>query len=153
LGYYADPSKETLDFRRLIAENGAMTRRRLLLLGLLVSLIALGAGTWLFLPRTAITRENAEKIQKGMKLAEVEAILGGPERDESTGRLEQDGSDDDPARKYVDAVIGKRKNWRSDRVIIDVYMDAAGRVQVCYRLKVRRMHESPVAVFRRWLHL
>jgi hypothetical protein len=31
--------------------------------------------------RSAITRENAAKIQHGMTLEEVEAILGGPERE------------------------------------------------------------------------
>jgi hypothetical protein len=68
-----------------------MTRTRRLLLfavpaGLAVALIA----AWLLWPRTAITRENAEKIQVGMTLAEVEAILGGPARD--------DQSPGDPAR-------------------------------------------------------
>jgi hypothetical protein len=34
--------------------------------------------SWLLWPRTAITRENADRIQEGMTLANVEAILGGP---------------------------------------------------------------------------
>jgi hypothetical protein len=60
--------------------------RRLQLFGLaagpVVPLVAAGL-VW---PRTAITRANAAKIQLGMTLAEVEAILGGPPRDETGGR-------------------------------------------------------------------
>jgi|SRR5882724_6685651 len=129
------------------------TRRRLLLFGLLAGVLALGVGGWMLWPRSAITRENAAKVQTGMTLAEVESILGGPERDESTGRLEQDGSNDDPSRLEFFDALRKAKNWRSDRVIIDVHLDAAGRVQVCYRLQVRRVQESPLAILRRWLRL
>jgi hypothetical protein len=55
---------------------------------------------WLYLTRTAITEDTAIRIRPGMTLAEVEAILGGPARDESTGPLIavlpwQDGDDDD----------------------------------------------------------
>jgi hypothetical protein len=64
-----------------------MTRRRLLLFGLLAALLVLGAGAWVVWPRMAITPENAAKIKQGMTLAEVESILGGAARDESTGNL------------------------------------------------------------------
>jgi hypothetical protein len=63
-----------------------MTRRRLLLFGLLAT-IAILATVWLLWPRTAITRENAAKIQPGITLADVEKLLGCPDRDESTGPL------------------------------------------------------------------
>jgi hypothetical protein len=65
-----------------------MTRRRLVLLALPVALVLLGTGAWIVWPRqprTAITPENAAKIQKSMTLAEVEAILDGPARDETHG--------------------------------------------------------------------
>src|ERR1700722_14790543 len=71
-----------------------MSRRRLLVFGFLVVLVMLGVGgvvLWAQ-PRTAITRENAAKIQVGMALTEVEAILGGPARDESSGPLFVDRS-------------------------------------------------------------
>ena len=59
------------------------TRRRLLLFGLLAGLLALGTGVWLLWPRpSAITSENAAKIQVGMTLAEVEVILGARARRE-----------------------------------------------------------------------
>jgi hypothetical protein len=38
-----------------------MTRRRLLLFGLLAAVIVLGVGVWLFWPRTAITRERTRR--------------------------------------------------------------------------------------------
>lgn len=53
-----------------------MSRRRLLLFGVPVAFVVLGVRIGLALPRTAITQENAAKIQLGMTLAEVEAILG-----------------------------------------------------------------------------
>jgi hypothetical protein len=63
-----------------------MTRRGLLLFGLLLGSLALGASVWLLWPRSAINAENAAKIQGGMTVSEVEAILGGPSRDETAGR-------------------------------------------------------------------
>ena len=67
-----------------------MTRRRVLLLGLLATAVGVAAAAWLLWPRTAITRENAAKVREGMTLAEVEAILGGPARDETTGPVERE---------------------------------------------------------------
>ena len=61
------------------------TRRRLLLPSLLACLATLAVVLW---PRTAITPENAAKIQAGMTLTEVEALLGGPARDEGMGVAE-----------------------------------------------------------------
>jgi hypothetical protein len=61
------------------------TRHRLLLPSLLACLAMLAVVLW---PRTAITRENAAKIQAGMTLPEVAALLGGPARDEGMGVAE-----------------------------------------------------------------
>jgi hypothetical protein len=55
---------------------------RQLLLRWPIAVVALAAGAWLLLPRPAITRENAARIQVGMTLTEVEALLGGPARAE-----------------------------------------------------------------------
>jgi hypothetical protein len=89
-----------------------MTRRRLRLLGLVVAFAVLGAGVWLFLTRTAITRENFEMIQVGTTLAEVETILGGPERDESTGPLLAVLPEDYP----VTGMPGKKRGRSSFRI-------------------------------------
>lgn len=63
-----------------------MPRKRyclFLCMAAVVSVLAFAA--WTFAPRrsSAITRDNAAKIQPGMTLEEVDAILGGPERDEA----------------------------------------------------------------------
>jgi hypothetical protein len=64
-----------------------ITRPRLLLLGILASLLSLCFGIWVLWPRnTAITNESFDKIRRGMTQSEVEAILGGPARDETCGR-------------------------------------------------------------------
>jgi hypothetical protein len=61
-----------------------MNRRRLLLFGLAAALVVLGVATLVLWPRrSAITHENADRIQEGMTLAEVEQLLGGPARNES----------------------------------------------------------------------
>jgi hypothetical protein len=85
------PTCFSLFFRPRFAPYGSMSRRtrRLLLLALPV-LVALAAGAWLPWPRTAITRENVEKIQPGMTLEEAEAILGGPARDEAGGPVDRE---------------------------------------------------------------
>jgi hypothetical protein len=57
--------------------------RRFLFLSLAAVVAVLAVGLWLLWPGTAITRENAERIEEGMTLADVEAILGGPARNES----------------------------------------------------------------------
>src|SRR6516162_7726428 len=90
-----------------------MNMRRLLLLCLPVSLAALGLAAWLLWPRTAITPENAEKVQRGMTLAEVEAILGGPARDDATGPLTSDLSE---AVESYDRP--GRLKWQSDQTVV-----------------------------------
>jgi hypothetical protein len=52
--------------------------RRLLLFALPIAVVLALAIAWGLWPRTAITAENATRIQPGMTLAEVEEILGGP---------------------------------------------------------------------------
>jgi hypothetical protein len=115
-----------------------MTCRRLLVLGLPAGLVALAVAAWLLWPRTAITRENAAKIQPGMTLAEVEAFLGGPARDESTGPLtDDDDVDDEPAGfpvvLFAPSCDGEmiaahdRHFWISDSVVVRVCFNPEGR--------------------------
>jgi hypothetical protein len=65
-----------------------MARRRLLLaLGaVLAVLVALGAVWWAARPRRRITAANCARIKKGMRMEEVEALLGGPPADYTNGR-------------------------------------------------------------------
>src|SRR5690242_5130368 len=86
----------SLAFRALFACHGgkesAMSkrRRRFLALGLCVCVLLTGSVLWLLLPRTAITRENAALIQVGMTRAKVQAILGGPPRNDTSGPVSLD---------------------------------------------------------------
>lgn len=135
-----------------------MTLRRLLLFGLLAGLIALGACVWLLWPRTAITRENAAKIREGMTLAEVQAILGGPERNESSGPLCPDEPDGEAgefvASWYQDMKLMEGRHvWGSDKIIIVLRVENDGKVSSPSCIPMRRMNESPLEILRRWLNL
>ena len=140
-----------------------MNRRRLVLIGLLAAFLAAGAAVWLFWPRTAITRENAAKVRVGMTLVEVETILGGSPRNETTGPLELDAVE--PAdweegtlqRRWIDFMFveppAKRVMWHLDQVVIWVQWNAAGYVNACDYFPQRRAAESPLDMLRRWLRL
>lgn len=65
--------------------------RRFLVLSFAAVVLGLVVGVWLLLPRTAITRENAYCIEPGMTLEQVQLVMGGPPRDESTGPLVFEG--------------------------------------------------------------
>jgi hypothetical protein len=63
-------------------------RRRTLLVALAGLAVVVGAGTVVLWPRAdRITLENFDRIKKGMRRAEVEAILG-PPGDYTTGPTE-----------------------------------------------------------------
>lgn len=65
-----------------------MSRRKLIILVAIVTVVGVAAaGWWALVPRSPINEENFQRIEKGMMLARVEEILGGPTRDESTGKL------------------------------------------------------------------
>jgi hypothetical protein len=148
-----------------------MTRRtrRLLLLALPAGLALALACAWLLWPRTAITRANAEKIQVGLTLAEVEAILDGPARDESTGPVNLDVAEGlegaewelfDPQRVRLWVVSLVRPpgtprplEWQSNEVVLRVRFDPEGRVAECDAFPMRRVDEGPLDRLRRWLGL
>jgi hypothetical protein len=125
------------------------TRRRLLMFGLLAGLLMLGVRGWVLWPRTttAITRESAARIQENMTLAEVEAILGGPEREETTGPLEELGAGDPVGNR--DAIV--LRTWRSDFVYILVGFDEDHCVASRSIFYTRRAPESLLDMLRRWL--
>jgi len=126
-------------------------RRRLFVaLGLLAGLMLTGVVAWLLWPRTAISRENAVTIREGMTLTEVEAILGGPARDETTGPVEVGFL---AQKRYATATPLQRHQWKSDEILVTVECDPEGRVWSCVTTLVRRVDESPIAMFRRWLGL
>jgi hypothetical protein len=129
-----------------------MTRRtRRLLILAVVGAAALAAGVslvWPQAPRSEINQENIARIRPGTTLAEVEATLGGPARDESTGPLASDLSEglesyDRPGRL----------KWQSDRAVIWLHLDAEGKAGKVSAVPVRRAEEGPLDRLRRWLGL
>jgi len=140
-----------------------MSRRRLILFGVPV-VVVLGVGAWVFWvqPRTAITRENAAKIEVGMTLAEVEAILGGPARFEFPGPLTSDvgfrRSNDELVAQHnfsqpFPANTVTKLRWNSETVTIDVPFDGEDRaLQIRYILH-RPESETFLRRVRRWLGL
>jgi hypothetical protein len=133
-----------------------MKRRRFLFVALLIVMVVLSLGVCLLPPRTAITRDNAERIRLGMTLADVEEILGGPERDETTGPTERDPNFDGPEfnQEYL---AGKPDPsmyaWQADRVAILVLIGPDNRV-VDFAIRLsRRTQETMLDMLRRWLRL
>src|SRR5438132_9649603 len=134
-----------------------MSRRRLLLFAVMAVVVVLAVGPWLPWPRTAITLENAAKIQIGMMLAEAEAILGGPARDESTDLdivVQPNENEDDPevvirVRTWLEYARAAGQvevevyHWGSDRAIVVVILGDAGRVQHSHSGPVRHMLGNP----------
>jgi hypothetical protein len=132
-----------------------------------VGLVGLAAYLEPFQP--AINDKNAARIQVGMTLADVEAILGGPARDVATGALEPENEllgtaeywaagvnidlyraetqcPDSPDARCIYA-------WTTNHVMVVVHLDRQGRVNDSYRIGVRRVHESLLDMLRRWLRL
>jgi len=119
--------------------------RRFLLFGLLAGALALGACVWLVWPAPSpISWVNNQKIHEGMSLSEVEAVLGGPARRDTT-------------RPFSVCFTGHRgtadptKEWVSDEIWIMVYLDADNRVQ--HHDAVAVMRESLFDRICRWLGL
>jgi hypothetical protein len=121
-----------------------MTRRtrRLLLLALPAALVTAALTGWLLWSRTAITAANAARIEKGMTLAEVEALLGGPARDEAP----------DHPRENLLRGVRPDHEWHSQFVTVNLYLDSDGRVRE-YRATLPPRPPGPLDVLRRWLGL
>jgi hypothetical protein len=113
----------SLAFGVAVALDGGMTRRRFLFLSLAAAVVALAIGVWLLWPRTAITRENAEKIRLGMTLAEVEAILGGPPGNYTGVFFKRDVS----VPLTVEGSAG-RQQWTDTRGVVIVFFDKQEKV-------------------------
>jgi hypothetical protein len=135
------------------------TRRRLLLFGLPAALVLLGVGAVVLWPRpSAITPENAKKIQKGMTLAEVEELLGGPARNES-GMPDNFINDAFVIADAEEIKMGrlrpgprpfKDKRWAVPGYLIVVDFDDSGLV-VRHQNFTVDVHRSFLDRLRRWL--
>jgi hypothetical protein len=100
----------------------------------------LAIGLFLFWPLSSqVTRENFERIRTGMSRAEVEAILGGPPGDYTTGPTEKDllelsAADTPEGPRYL--VI-----WEGDSGTIWVGFDANDRA-IEHKLQPARRKEQ-----------
>jgi hypothetical protein len=144
-----------LDFLPARATIVVMPRpSRFLFLSLAAVVVGLAVGLWLLWPRTAITRANAAKIQVGMTMEQVEAIFGGTQRMETTGRFEIDPDEEEIKRGHLDpaAPFGQWQ-WLSAEVQVRVWSDDLSRVTAIQSIPVRRAPESLLDKLHRWLRL
>jgi hypothetical protein len=143
-----------------------MSRRRRLPFALLAVLMLVGVGIapfvmWPTPPATAITRENAARIKPGMTRAEVEALLGGPERHEADGILKPD-----PGQKLAPGVAPERVEdlmhpevftdasvcrWKTNNLMIVVYFGDDDRVSGCDCYSAQLVNPTILDRLRRWL--
>jgi hypothetical protein len=86
--------------------------RRTVWLNAALLLLAVVAGSWLLVPRSRITQENFERIQDGMKEAEVCAILGEAENLNGLHRMSVSGGH-----------WCERRYWRNGATRISVSFD------------------------------
>jgi hypothetical protein len=125
-----------------------------LLVGVLTVLVLIGAGIRVLWPGpSAVTRENEARIHEGMGTEELQEILGGPPRDDSTGptELDPDALIDrigEPAPLSVTPIY----EWRSDQVLIRVHFDAAGRVDWISACPLRRAYPGVLETARHRFH-
>jgi hypothetical protein len=95
-----------------------------------------------------------------MSLANVESILGGPARDESTGPLVESH----PGMEAVHEMnrlkqsiltmpfVAEPTCWVSDELLVVIYFDTEGRVFWCRSVPCMRA-DDPFRTLRRWLGL
>ena len=155
-----------------LASAAVTTHRHLLLFGLLSTSLALGIGISQLWPRTYITQVNAGKIRVGMTQAEVETILGGPSRDESTGPLAADMVEDKvdalclkdlgldsvwlfrvQGYSMHGAFVTQTKVWISDRAMVRIQQDREGRALHVDSIRVCRAPMNPLETLRRLFRL
>jgi hypothetical protein len=112
-------------------------------------LLVAGLGGALPCPRSAITRENAAKIAKGMTPAQVEAILGGQARNESTGPSEREDGAPYLDELFTSFYLGETMRvCQSDNVRIRVYFQE-GKVAYSHSYNLRATDRGVLAIVRR----
>ena len=142
-------------------ETRSMNRRRLLLACLVGALTLVSVAVLLiWLSRTAITPANVARIEKGMTLAEVEALLAGAPRNETD--LPDNFINDafvhaDPEQLKRGRLLHaqpplEERRWASHGLVVSVIFDASGRV-VQYKEFTFDVKESWKDKLRRWLRM
>lgn len=103
-----------------------MTRKKKLALvaAVLVALVA-GTLTVLWHPTPRLTREHLELVREGMSRQEVEAVLGGPAGDYTTGPI-REGPGPFATAWYGHGSI--HETWVTDTGVADVWFHCTGDV-------------------------
>jgi len=124
-----------------------MTRRRLLLLALLVALVPLGFAARMLWPRPAITWENGAKIREGMTRSEVEAILGRTPVPRHTDRKIWHSTPNGPEMFVGDY-------WWEGNMVVIVAFDDEDKVRETQTFEVpdSRRRDTFLDMVRHWLH-
>jgi hypothetical protein len=136
-------------------------RKRWLLLWLVTGAAALGLAVYLLWPRSPINRANYDRIAVGMTRPEVEAILGGPARNETSGTLRVGLWGDGDPRWMEGALIrflhepdGPMSDvWATDRFVVWIDFGPDGAVAKKSCAPVSRAREWPLERIRHWLGL
>jgi hypothetical protein len=117
---------------------------------------------WLFPPPPSrVTRAAFEKIEEGMTLAEVEAIMGGPAGSylawdcelHLDGTPEIDGEMWDRYLRLKEPRHDREEEWWGDEGRVFVFFDKGGRVVMKDFCPGTRGRLSPLEVLRVWLRL
>jgi hypothetical protein len=121
-------------------------------LSFLLAMVVVGQalGLWLLWPRmtiTAITWENAARIQEGMTVAEVEAILGGPATGQPTSRSWVTFPDPTGWTSRRNSDMDQKVWWCTHEIHVGVTVNADGRITSCHSWTVR--DESSLEALRR----
>lgn len=131
----------------------ASSVRRCLLFALLTALVVAVVLATMARPRPpAITRDAEARIQAGMTRDELEAMLGGPARDDSTGPTELD-PDGRPQVLGHPAPLNMTpiSEWISDEVMIRVAFDASGRAEWISTCPLRRAYPGIQPTVEHWV--
>jgi hypothetical protein len=142
-----------------------MSKRRRQLIGATV-LVLFGAppAMWLLWPTSPpslVTREAAPKVRVGMVLAEVEATLGGPARNEETGwplHIDTSTVEGEAAFRWCANQLNFPKHtcereWSSDCVRVMAFFDDEECVVWCGFLFLCHQRQTPLQTLHRWLRL
>ena len=128
-----------------------IARRRLLVFGLLTTLLVLGVLVWPLWPIPGINRQNYKRIRDGMTQSQVERILGDLPGDHRTFPFEVGMRAAEHSQKIDEGCCVEW--WQGDDGIIAVRFDETGKVVgALFAMPVCRPDpESPLDMLRRLL--
>src|SRR5262249_32296804 len=134
-------------------KSASATRRRVLLIGLVIVLVVAAVCAPMVWPRSsAITRENEARTHERMSWDQLKVILGGPPRDESTGPTELDpGALAVRIGRPTPPSVTRIYEWISDEVLIRVAFDADGQAEWITTCPLRRTFPGVVPTVCHWL--